>query len=71
VEDDGKPKPKGPLVQWPFSKSLPAEVDWRGHGAVSRVKRQGNCGACWAIAVAGALEAASAIQTGNLREVSE
>lgn len=56
---------------WPIQPVKPLELDWRYEGAVSRVKRQGRCGACWAIAAAGALEGASAIQTKKLVELSE
>jgi C1A family cysteine protease len=55
----------------PFEPIKPLELDWRESGVVTRVKRQGRCGACWAIAAAGALEGASAIQNGNLIEMSE
>ena len=56
-----------PRVQ-SLSKSIkeeaikPLELDWREQRAVSRVKRQGRCGACWAITAAGALEGAYAIK---------
>ena len=56
---------------WPFEAIKPLELDWRSEGAVSRVKRQGRCGACWAIAAAGALEGANAIHSNKLVEVSE
>lgn len=55
----------------PFQQIKPLELDWRSQGVVSRVKRQGWCGACWAIAAAGALEGSNAIQTGKLVEISE
>ena len=41
------------------SAPLPARLDWRnynGNSYVTPVKEQGDCGACWAFAVAGALE---------------
>ncbi len=60
------PQPAGPP-----SDSLPSAIDWREHGAVTRVKDQGLCGACWAFAAAGAVEGASAIRTGDLIAVSE
>merc|ERR1740130_118218 len=44
---------------------LPESVDWTTKGAVSSVKDQGDCGACWAFATVGALEGAWHIQTGN------
>ena len=38
--------------------------DWREvHNVVSAVKKQGNCGACWAFTAAGLLEGAYGIKT--------
>ena len=55
----------------PWEPIKPFNLDWRKQGVVSRVKRQGRCGACWAIAAAGALEGALAIETGKFVEMSE
>ena len=56
---------------WPFEPIKPLELDWREYGKVSKVKRQGTCGSCWAIVAVGALEGANAIQKGKLVEISE
>mmetsp|Transcript_18248 Transcript_18248/g.40346 ORF Transcript_18248/g.40346 Transcript_18248/m.40346 type:complete len:386 (-) Transcript_18248:163-1320(-) len=52
------------------SPTLPDSVDWRRHGAVSDVQRQGACGSCWAFAAAGALESHLAIASGQMHRVS-
>ena len=51
--------------------AIPPTVDWRTKNAVSPVKNQGQCGACWAFSVTGAVEGAYAIATGALRSLSE
>ncbi|XP_050300878.1 procathepsin L-like [Anthonomus grandis grandis] len=50
---------------------LPKDVDWRKYNVVSRVKNQGHCGACWAFATTGALEAQWARRTKKLVSLSE
>jgi len=48
------------------STQLPTAVDWTAEGAVSAVIDQGDCGSCWAIATAGAIESARKIAGGQL-----
>ena len=50
---------------------LPEYFDWRDEGVVSSIKDQGDCGACWAFAVASIAESAYAIQSSVEVDVSE
>lgn len=49
----------------------PATVDWRTSGAVTPVKNQGPCDASWAFGATGLVEAFHAIQSQQLRSLSE
>jgi len=46
-----------------------SSVDWRNQGAVSAIRNQGQCGACWAFASAAALEGLKQIKKGGSVQV--
>jgi len=58
-------------VAW---NELPEAVDWReklnSSTTVKQAKDQGNCGSCWAVAAAGALETHAAMTSASVPEVS-
>jgi C1A family cysteine protease len=53
-----------------LSGKIPASVDWRNQGAVTRVKDQGQCGSCWAFSTTEEIESMNFMSTGNLVELS-
>ncbi|KAL6504715.1 hypothetical protein OROHE_023473 [Orobanche hederae] len=50
---------------------IPSSLDWRRRGAVTGVKDQGSCGACWSFSATGAVEGINQIKTGSLVSLSE
>jgi len=65
-------KPKAQIASSRLSAPVKADpsLDWRDKGAVSPVRDQGQCGACWAFSVVGAIESACFIATHHLEELS-
>jgi C1A family cysteine protease len=55
----------------PSLGNLPDSVDWRNKGAVTQVKDELQCGACWIFTVTGLLEGFYFINNGHLLSFSE
>jgi C1A family cysteine protease len=49
---------------------VPASVDWRAKGAVTKVKDQGSCGSCWAFSATEEIESAVFMAIGKLPTLS-
>ncbi|CAH6795858.1 Cts7 [Phodopus roborovskii] len=60
----------GKRIQKRGDVKVPKALDWRTEGYVTPVRRQQGCGACWAFAVAGAIEGQLFKKTGKLIPLS-
>ncbi len=58
-------------IMSPLGSSLPSSFDWRSQNAVTPVRNQGSCGACWAFATVGPVEADIMRATGIAVDLSE
>ncbi|KAL3258303.1 hypothetical protein MRX96_016692 [Rhipicephalus microplus] len=63
-------QPVAPKKVPPVRGRYPDHFDWRDRSAVTPVKNQQNCGACWAISTVENVESMYAIATGKLVEFS-
>ena len=72
LDEDGEHIIKGDSWETKIfdTKNLKDEINWLSEGAVTKPTIQGDCGACYAFAAAGALEGANKIKNGQLVDLS-
>jgi C1A family cysteine protease len=63
--------PSSPVLTAKLGATNPSSVNWVTAGAVTPVKDQGNCGACWSFSATGSIEGAYQIKYGILKSFSE
>ena len=54
----------------PDTSTMPRQLDYRTHGAVTPVKNQGACSSCWAVSATEAIESAFYSKYNHLQELS-
>ncbi|XP_057452282.1 ervatamin-B-like [Lotus japonicus] len=67
----GQMKNTGITFKYENVTDIPATMDWRKRGAVTRVKNQRHCGSCWAFSTVAAIESMFKIAGGKLVSLSE
>eukprot|EP00123_Amoebidium_parasiticum_P013359 comp21913_c0_seq1/m.31470 comp21913_c0_seq1/g.31470 ORF comp21913_c0_seq1/g.31470 comp21913_c0_seq1/m.31470 type:complete len:353 (-) comp21913_c0_seq1:503-1561(-) len=70
LNEPGPPYDRSDYLPKLDTKDLPAEWDWREHGAVSDVRNQGSIGSCWAFSAAGNIEGVSYVKHNKMVPVS-
>ncbi|KAK0167579.1 hypothetical protein PV327_004958 [Microctonus hyperodae] len=58
------------VIRFERAAGIPMKLDWRTKDVVTRIKNQGNCGACWAYSTVECVESIMAIKNGTLRSFS-